>query len=80
MMKTTWTRGLCLVVACAASLGLAQAGKPTVVSTALELDPNPALLLHAILSAQARGITSRMEAAGLSFINEFLKRGATQGT
>jgi biopolymer transport protein ExbB/TolQ len=40
----------------------------------------PALLLHAILSAQARGITSRMEAAGLSFINEFLKRGATQGT
>ena len=43
MMKTTWTRGLCLAVACAASLGLAQAAKPTVVSTALELDPNPAL-------------------------------------
>lgn len=39
----------------------------------------PALLLHAILSAQARGITSRMEASGLAFINEFLKRGATQG-
>jgi biopolymer transport protein ExbB len=40
----------------------------------------PALLLHAILSAQARGITSRMEASGLAFINEFLKRGATQGS
>ena len=38
----------------------------------------PALLLHAILSAQARGITSSMEAAGLAFINEYLKRGASQ--
>ena len=33
----------------------------------------PCLLMHAFLSAQARGIVGRMEATGLSFMNELLK-------
>lgn len=42
-MKTTWSRGAWALTAVVASLSWAQAAKPTVASTPLELDPNPAL-------------------------------------
>jgi biopolymer transport protein ExbB len=36
----------------------------------------PSLLLHAYLSSKARKITSRMETAGISFVNEVARRDA----
>ena len=38
----------------------------------------PCLLMHAFLSAQARGIVGRMEATGLSFMNTLIKREQAQ--
>lgn len=40
---TTWCRGAALAVVCVATLAGAQAQKPSVVATPLELDPNPSL-------------------------------------
>lgn len=40
---TTWSRGACLAMVCAATLAGAQAQKPSVVATPLDLDPNPSL-------------------------------------
>lgn len=40
---TTWSRGVCLALGCVATLAGAQAQKPSVVATPLDLDPNPAL-------------------------------------
>ncbi len=43
MQSTKWTRGLALAVVVLATFAQAQAAKPSVVSTPLELDPNPSL-------------------------------------
>jgi hypothetical protein len=43
MLSLNWRRGLVLVVLGVAGLASAQAAKPSVVSTPLELDPNPSL-------------------------------------
>lgn len=43
MTMRTWSRGAAALAVCIASLASAQASKPSVVSTALELDPNPSL-------------------------------------
>lgn len=40
---TTWSRGVCLALLCVGTLAGAQAQKPSVVATPLDLDPNPSL-------------------------------------
>ncbi len=43
MTKTTWCRRAWVAALCVATVASAQAQKPSAVSTALELDPNPSL-------------------------------------